>query len=429
MFSVVESQINTATGIANTFSEIDVENIFYHIKLDSTFIGAKFHDRYRGDKYSDTTKRKGCMFNQVTLPIVINNHEYNVKVFNGGKLQFSGVKGLEEIRLVTSVLMNTIKEVKGTNKIKLLFLDGVFYNEKEYNNFIGKKKTRFDSIKIYDTEKNVQFGERKEDDFILKNTGGGIECDVYDERLLVAKKFVKKSSTVIHKILFSKRTGKEIGFIEYTFLFKTRMIDTDKYIFKKKDVMQNDALQNEVSRDTILYKYTGQVIGEKRVVVDFEQNSDEIQKYIYIDYCGVKSLDDCEYSYDLSNINGGFKLLFNNNKVFLNRVTLNNIFIEKMNLKSECELDGGYPAVKLTLEFDENGVLKSGAKYKNKISIFENGSTLTFSSKSLFQVRKVVQVFIDLMNEVHRVYGSCILRQEKPIVEIKDPNLQIYDIL
>lgn len=417
MFSGSDIKISTGCSIVNTFCEIDIENVFYHLELNDTFIAAKYHNRYRGTKYSNIKKRTSCFFNQITLPIVVNDHEYNVKLFRDGKLQFSGIKSLDETKMVVDVLIECISKIEGVNKIKLLYIDNIYYNEKEYNNFIKQKSNRFDSIKLYDIYNNKIYGERKGNKIVLKHNN--ITTVIFDELdCFIEDGITKTNPKTIIKKLYSKKDGSCIGSIAHNFLHKTRMIDTQKYIYKKIDENTYD----------IFYKYNNEKLGQKIISISDRVYHEKNQEYIDLSYKCI-NIEKKEFTYKMTNINADFRLLYNGETVMFNREKLNNIFIEKFGFNSECKLDAKYPAIRLTLYYTENLDLvkhTSHHKYVNKLSIFENGKVLTFGSIKENQIVKIRSDLIYIMNEIK---DFSIIKKEKIIVEIKDPKLTIYDIL
>lgn len=419
MFSGTDIKISTGCSIVNTFCEIDIENIFYHLELNDTFIGAKYHNRYKGFKYSNIKKRTSCFFNQITLPIVVNNHEYNVKVFRDGKLQFSGIKSLEETKIIVNILMECISKIQGVNNVKLLYIDNIYYNEKEYNNFIKQKSNRFDSIKLYDIYNNICYGERKGNKIVLKHYGKTVNCIIHEELdCFIEEGITKQDPKTIIKKLFSKKDGSCIGSITHNFLHKTRMIDISKYIYTKI---------NENTFD-VLYKYNNEKLGEKVISISKPTFPEKVQDYISIPYKCI-TIGSTEFTYKMTNINADFRLLYNGETVMFNRERLNNIFIERFGFNSECKLDAKYPAIRLSLYYNEKLDLVKHSedhKYANKLSIFENGKVLTFGSTNQDQITKIRSDMVNIMNQIN---DQSIIKREKVLVEIKDPGLTIYDIL
>jgi hypothetical protein len=162
-----ENNISTSVISVNTNSIIDIENVFKHIILNNVILGSKFNNNYRGKFYEK--KKTGTIFNQVTIPVYIKSilKEVNIKVFNNGKLQITGVKNIFQAEKAVDILIDNIKDLNGFNDINILYHNNIFYNKDEYLLFNDKPKERFNSVKFYDIVKKIQIGEKKGYDIIL----------------------------------------------------------------------------------------------------------------------------------------------------------------------------------------------------------------------------------------------------------------------
>lgn len=429
--------VSTAVCIVNTNSIFDCENIFYHMKLDRTFIGAKYHDRYKGTAYSDISKRTGCFFNQITLPIVTDK-VINIKVFNSGKLSLSGVKEIDQVKLAVSILIKMVDTLNGINKTKIIYKDDSFYNQKEYNLYKNHTHTRFDSIKLYkiNGDSAMQIGERKGDEIILFGTDPDdhlshtIVNEYTQDNIIcfLEKKMSKIDNKTIIKQIFNKRTGKLIGKIVFKFLHRKRSIDFTRIKFIK--------CENEFEYD-IIDNYKN-VLGKEYIIIDNEIDQSEIdfdEKIFNVSYQCRRIIVPDKIEYNMVNINAGFKLkLIDKMSFLLLREDINDILIKRYNINSICMLDGGYPAINVKIYYDKDMKLlpfpiekKDTHKisFKNSISIFENGSILTFNSQSLEQLNILIDIILKIFNEC----SSEFIRPPKQIIEIKDKTLDIWDLL
>jgi TATA-box binding protein (TBP) (component of TFIID and TFIIIB) len=428
MFKGTEIKISTAVCNVTTFSKIDVENVFKHINVDNKIIlGAKWNDNYKGVKYEKS--KTGCVFNQVTIPIFIKdeNKEVNLKVFSNGNLQVTGIKNIQQAKLGVEIFMDKIKNLQGKNAIDIIYKDNIAYNKDEYEFFIKKPKDRFNCIKLYDTKNCQQIGEKKSDDIILTNSSGIISNQrinvlLYhrNEFLFVEKGNSKENDKTLMKRIFSRMTGKQVGHIIYTFKYKRKTIDYNKFNFKKIDD-KNYAILDKL----------GNQIGQEQIYIENEINEIGIGKVkkINVEYkCLIPSQQDAIYK--MTNINSNFQITCNKSGSFLFlREKLNNIFIQKYKLNSSCRLDSKYPAIKLHLSYDADYNLtltqEENEVYSNSLSIFENGQTLIFGSTSDTQMNKVKLDLLQMLNEI----DIPIIRQKKIDIKIQDPTLDIWDFI
>lgn len=424
MFKGTEMQISTAVVNVLTFTEFDVENIFRKIDIDNKIIlGAKWHNNYRGLKYN--VSQTVCMFNQVTIPIFIKseNKEVNIKVFSNGNLQITGIKNIKQAKLGVDIFIDKIINLKGINKIKLLYKDNIAYNKEEYEYFYGKVKERFNSVKFYNPNTHKQIGEKKGDDFILISKNQRINVLLYkrNELLFIEKSNINISDRIFKKKLFNKLTGNIVGEITYSFKYKRKTIDYNKFNFKKL----NDYEYN------ILDKWSNEIGKEKINIFEEINSTDDLINEIDVIFNCLTKTNNKEHVYNMTNINSNFQITTLNHKKFLFlREKLNNIFIEKYNLNSSCRLDCKYQAIKLHLSYDKdyNLIPVSSTQqevYSNSLSIFENGQTLVFGSTSNEQMMKVKTDLLKIINEI----DTIIIKQEKIKIKIQDPTLDIWDFI
>lgn len=425
MFKATETSISTAVCNINTYSDaFDVENIFKYLELNETFLGVKWHNNYRGEKYEK--KRTACLFNQVTIPMWISkiNKEVNLKVFNNGKIQATGVKNEMQARIAVTTLLKEITDKNGINVIDIHYNENIAYNKEEYERFINKPKERFNSVKFYDTQK--QIGEKKGDELILFFEKERINVLHHSEDIFVEKGNTKITDRIIKRRLFCKYTGNHIGDISYTFNYKKRTIEYSKYNF---------VMINEHTYDIYDKKYS-KLIGRKVIVLFETSNASESKSnartkpsQIKIPYNFVQKTDTRECTYEMTNINSNFQIVLQNgSKTMFLREKLNNILIERFGLNSSCRLDSRYPAIKLQLLYDKDfNLLPSGEEnyvYSNSLSIFENGQVLVFGSVTKQQTEVTRKQLLTIFNKCNN-----ITKNPKKEIIIQDKNLDIFDFI
>src|SRR6476620_7185112 len=238
-FNATPTFISTAVCIVDLFCEIDIENLYKHIELNDIYLAVKWNNNYRGVKYEKN--KTGCFFNQTTIIMYIEQlkKEVNLKVFNTGKCQISGIKNIEHSKIVINIFLQTVKSITGNNNIQLLLNDNIYYNQVEYLNFNSKSRERFNSIKFYDITKKKVIDEKKGSDFYIniqnKNFIERIQVINYhrNNTLFLEKDIIKDETNLktVKKRIFDKKTGENIGYILFTFSYKRKNIDYIKYSF------------------------------------------------------------------------------------------------------------------------------------------------------------------------------------------------------
>jgi TATA-box binding protein (TBP) (component of TFIID and TFIIIB) len=440
VFNTTPTFISTSVCIVDLFCEIDIENLYKHIELNDIYLAVKWNNNYRGVKYEKN--KTGCFFNQTTIIMYVEQlkKEVNLKVFNTGKCQISGIKNIEHSKIVINIFLKTIANMIGNNNIQLLLDDHIFFNKLEYDNFNNKLRKRFNSIKFYNVEKKIVIGEKKGSDFYIniqnKNYIERIQVINYhrDPTLFLEKDIIKDETDLksVKKRIFDKKTGENVGYIIFTFSYKRKNIDYIKYSFK---------ITQDPNTFIILDKKKYEIGIEKVIMKSNESNvsnkTNTINE-IVIPYKVLFNFKNKPPLYILKNINANFQLTFSNKKNFLlEREKLNNIFIEEYNLNSSCILDGKYPAIQVIFYYDKDLNLieykfKEFVKlkeYQNSISIFANGNVLIFASKSVKQIETVKRDLLAILNEIYIYSGNSIFKKEKKEIEIKDINLSIWDFL
>ena len=122
------------TGICKISDEIMLKNLYDNVNINDKIKNIEItSDKFKGyseknEKKKRKNKKKKCFFNQITMHIY-NNKIINVKIFNNGKIQMTGLKtekqGLETI----NILINELKNINKTDS--LIYSDQLFINDYE----------------------------------------------------------------------------------------------------------------------------------------------------------------------------------------------------------------------------------------------------------------------------------------------------------
>jgi TATA-box binding protein (TBP) (component of TFIID and TFIIIB) len=117
-------RISTMTAISSLNTDIDLTNLFNNIKMDENIsfiehgsLGFKGESNKMKRKTRKPEKKK-TFFNQVTLHVNCDKN-VNVKLFNNGKIQMTGLKYLDHGSKVLEKLIPIIKSLDSTNELKI----------------------------------------------------------------------------------------------------------------------------------------------------------------------------------------------------------------------------------------------------------------------------------------------------------------------
>jgi hypothetical protein len=270
-----------------------------------------------------------------------------------------------------------------------------------------------------------KIGEKNGSNIILTLSKSVTVTDyIRNDFFFIDTKNTKISDKIARKNVYHKHTGKIIGYILYAFRCKIKNIEYDKYIIQQDNENTYSIMYENFYKDKVLL-CTETIFIDTTKLIPFE--SDVIsKKYI----CSEKVKDRIDYLF--TNINANFRIY---PLVNINRTLFNNTLISHFNVNSCFTPETKYPAIKVKIYFDEKlqvipfDKIKSDKDfvYSNSISIFENGQILTFGSMSLEQIDKVSDLVVSFFNEAQ--YFADTIKKEPLKIEIKDPNLDIWDVL
>lgn len=107
-------RISTMTAVAKLCDMINIENMFESIQIDDVVKFVEYKEKHKGyskklDKKPRKQKKRVTFYNQSTIHIYNNGKIVNVKLFNNGKVQMTGLKyekqGLEVLDIVKDIFM------------------------------------------------------------------------------------------------------------------------------------------------------------------------------------------------------------------------------------------------------------------------------------------------------------------------------------
>lgn len=114
-------RVSVMTLISGIDSNINLKELYEIIEINDVFKYLEYGDNpKKGEKYNKVSKPRGnkktkFFYNQITLH-VHNDKIVNVKIFNNGKFQMTGVKniqqGKEVVNIICSFLSNLSEDIK-----------------------------------------------------------------------------------------------------------------------------------------------------------------------------------------------------------------------------------------------------------------------------------------------------------------------------
>jgi TATA-box binding protein (TBP) (component of TFIID and TFIIIB) len=106
-------RISTITGIGSFSCDISLDDLYTQLGIDETIKLIKYKDQpYKGDIELSKKKKKKSFYNQLTILVYYNDKIVNVKVFNNGKIQMTGLKETSVCGEILEVLRTKMVKYK-----------------------------------------------------------------------------------------------------------------------------------------------------------------------------------------------------------------------------------------------------------------------------------------------------------------------------
>tara|TARA_B100000900_G_scaffold386548_1_gene377101 strand:+ start:1521 stop:2279 length:759 start_codon:yes stop_codon:yes gene_type:complete len=148
-------RVSTITSVAELNTSIDLDLLFKNIELNENVKYIEKGDQKKGDpinkkRNQKSKKKSNVFFNQATLHF-LHDKIINVKLFNNGKIQMTGLKKESQGEAVIKELINMIQKIDKKNDHRI-FLN--LQDKYEYNNYkIALINSDFDYKRSIDREK------------------------------------------------------------------------------------------------------------------------------------------------------------------------------------------------------------------------------------------------------------------------------------
>jgi TATA-box binding protein (TBP) (component of TFIID and TFIIIB) len=449
MALVTATKTHISTMVYGAFynSIIDCEAVFETLKIDRTVIGIKYMNNYKGK-----VKQTSSFFNSVTVIIYLKSFdkEVNMKVFTDGKVQLSGVKCDEHVISALEIFKNLIKTIVYTKNIEVIVHENIIYNEKDFNNYFGKKHTRFNFIKIYGKSLGNKFkviGERKGNDFTIFVNGVRESVADFDNDY-----FIQTKKTPDHiKLLFDKN-GNIVGRVKYIFRRIRKNITIKGTKFIEDDTCDVAAIICEEDKlicvKTIsMYDKYNNFIGKQLVLLDktiVPQLSRDTESILLP--CIAIQTPEIEKDFNIKpfNINCDFQIITEPSNL---RLRLKNLYeiLKYKGVNTYYNPESDDPALNIKLYFSNidnsfvqilNNKIYSSKKehkppevfdLKASIRVFNTNKISIHGCTSKTQIVMVKKIILDLFIEnVSDFYYDISDSNNKSIV---DENINIFDLI
>lgn len=319
--------VSTSVVVGNTNCTFDINAIYSYLEINDYIVKLKCNNKEKTKEHEIDCK---TFYNQISISL---KDKTNIKLFNNGKFQVSGIKNIEEAETKTKIVFEMIKKIEGRIEIKPVLYDGLHI----YTNKILKK---YKSEGLYICSNLI-----KNEKIIID----GNICEKFD---LIENIFVEKRHTDKKKKLYNIFCD-EIGYIEYIMIRKNKNLCVKNCMYEREN-------ENEF---IITNKYKNN-LGKLIVHINGEVISEVLGDTVDMVYFACSENPEI-IKIETVNINSNMKILLDKNS-FVNReliceyLTLNNISFNY----DPCT----YPGIKITLD-------------DAKITIFRTGSVL-FSSNT-----------------------------------------------
>ncbi len=363
-----ELKVSTTTIVGNCDCLFDIDTVFSKINIEGDIVKLKCNNK---EKTKDKETVCKTFYNQITIHFDDN---VNIKLFNNGKFQISGVKDKEIAIKKLRDILSYISDIKGNMLVEPIKYKGVFV----YKNKI---------IKPYE-DGYICENLIKNDKILIDNT----ICESFPliEGLLIQKTHEDKQKKLYDCF------GRHVGKVIYHMIRKNKNLCIKNAIYKKIDDTKYDILKSE--------KYLLK-IGELEVIIfnPLENISVDSQVKLYFSCCSkkpsIKEIKEANTNYNIK-----IKL---DKEEFLDREAFCSLLEEK-NINFIYE-PSKYPGVKLTL-------------LDTKITVFRTGSILFSKKNEEVNIQDVLDMLKSFLQE-----ENILKKKEK--IDNQQTDISIWDLL
>ncbi len=263
-------ELTTRTIVASTDIKFNLDVIFDHFECDGDFLSVKYGDKLKTK--DSLIENQSSFLNQITFKF--SNSTTNIKIFKNSKIQLTGVKSIQQAKIIVNSLLKKLINIKGEEKSNLIKKDNLIldnsnniYNESGYK--ITGKKTG---------DKHVIFGKN--------------EICVSDEEyygFFINQKY--------------KKCIKNIYFYDGSIVGKQEIIFSNKKYYLKKGSYKIDENNNIIKYGEIVASIQTSYIKPEEQLIEMKKQWEQYNpNIIYFKACeGDLNIDEIEYEVRMSN--------------------------------------------------------------------------------------------------------------------------------
>lgn len=366
MFGTLKVSTSTIIGVCDCSFDIDL--IFSKLEVKDDITKIKCNDK---EKTKDSESACKTFYNQITIHFDDN---VNLKLFNNGKFQISGIKDAEKSFKRIKILLEHISTIKGDSIVMPVYYKGVY---------VHKNKIITPHEDGYICDNMI-----KNQNIIINNNVCSL-FEILDKNILIQKNHENKE-----KLLFDC-FGRNIGKVVYNMIRKNKNLCIKNAVYTKKDENTYEIFKSD--------KYKTK-IGEIEIVLFNEYYDIKIDTPVKL-YFRCCSQFPTIKEHSIANTNFNIKMNIGKND-FFDRDTFCSV-LESKNIKFLYE-PSKYPGVKFSI-------------LDTKITIFRTGSIL-FSKKN-----ENVDIQ-DVLKQLEELFPVDIIKKKHEIVN-KENNITIWDLL
>lgn len=367
MFEKLKISTSTIVGICNCTFDIDL--IFSKIEIVGNITKVKCNNK---EKTKELERECKTFYNQITIHF---DNNMNIKLFNNGKFQISGVKDMDDSFSKLRLFLNHIETIYGDCEIEPVKYRCVY---------IYKNKIITPHLDGYRCE-NLIKGEK-----ILINNK---ICEPF--QLLEGDILIEKTHTNKEKILYNC-FGKKLGFVRYNMTRKNKNLCIKNCVYTKREESVFDIFKSE--------RYPIK-IGELQIFLDGEYKHIQLENKVklYFKCCSDKPTIT---EHKIANTNYNIKLKMQKNS-FFDRMSFCS-FLKEQNIIFVFE-QSKYPGVKFQL-------------LNTKITIFRTGSILFSKGDESIDIQSVI-------SELERLLHDGRFIKLKTEISNEENNITIWDLM
>jgi TATA-box binding protein (TBP) (component of TFIID and TFIIIB) len=367
MFEQLKTSTSTIVGVCDCIFDIDL--IFSKIDVKDDITKIKCNNK---EKTKDRESICKTFYNQITIHF---DNNMNIKLFNNGKFQISGVKDEKKSLDTLQKFLYHIENIYGHEYVQV---------------------TKYNNAYIYKNR-------------VIKPHEDGYICDnlVKNEKILIENKICEPFTLVDYDVLIQKTHtdkekllyncfGENIGFVRYNMIRKNKNLCIKNALYIKKTDKLFEILKSQKYKEKI---------GDLEIVLKDEVNVAPItgDVKLYFRCCSKKPIIK---SYSVANTNYNIKLKMDKDDFFDRNMFCDFLTENKIAYLFE---PSKYPGVKLTLLY-------------TKITIFRTGSILFSKGDPDVDMQNVI-------NELENMFKKRQFIKTKQKISNEENNLTIWDLM